>query len=205
MKNISVRFALLYVIFIFTISCSAQEILWPESTRESKPWTRWWWMGNAVDRENLTRELKEMKDAGIGGVEITPIYGVKGEEKKFIEYLSPEFSEMLKFTIAEAAKNGMGVDLPPGSGWRCGGPFVPEEKGLWSLKIHKFPVLKGQVWQLPKTIKNAAAVSVKNGEGKTTVITSTGNYDANENGTVYVAERVKNRDMVKQTSIGGEK
>ena len=94
-------------------------------------------MGDAVDQPNLSRELKEFYKAGIGGVEITPIYGVKWEEERFIEYLSPEFSDILKYTIDEAHKLGLGVDLPPGSGWRCGGPSVPEEKGLWSLRIQK--------------------------------------------------------------------
>ena len=132
------------VLWIFTsITGISQTLTWPKSTRESKPWTRWWWMENAVDKENIARELKEMANAGIGGVEITPIYGVKGEEARFIEYLSPKFSEMLKFTIEEANRLGMGVDLPPGSGWRCGGPFVPEEKGLWSLKMQKIAMKKG--------------------------------------------------------------
>src|SRR5680860_548121 len=126
-----------FLVILMLFSCTAETVSWPESTQESKPWTRWWWMGNAVDKENIKRELQEFADAGIGGVEITPIYGVKGEEDRFIEYLSPEFTEILKFTIKEANKLGLGVDLPPGSGWRCGGPFVPEEKGLWNLRIHK--------------------------------------------------------------------
>jgi hypothetical protein len=128
------------VVFLITalmlfLSCQNDSVSWPESTVESKPWTRWWWPGNAVDRENISRELQEMAAAGIGGVEITSIYGVQGEEQRDIEYLSPEFSEILKFTVGEAKRLGMGADIPPGSGWRCGGPFVPEEKGLWSLKM----------------------------------------------------------------------
>ena len=45
--------------------------------RRHKPWTRWWWPGNAVDKENLTRQLEQIAAAGFGGVEVTPIYGVK--------------------------------------------------------------------------------------------------------------------------------
>jgi hypothetical protein len=25
---------------------------WPPITRETKPWTRWWWMGSAVDEKD---------------------------------------------------------------------------------------------------------------------------------------------------------
>ena len=59
----------------------------PEMSNTQKPWTRWWWMGNAVDKENLRDNLIQLSEAGIGGVEITPIYGVKGEEENFIDYL----------------------------------------------------------------------------------------------------------------------
>ena len=42
---------------------------WPEVTRETRPWTRWWWMGSAVDRQGLTASLTAYRDAGLGGVE----------------------------------------------------------------------------------------------------------------------------------------
>ncbi len=196
------------LIAIFLLMCSftgfTQNVSWPEPTQESKPWTRWWWMENAVDKENIARELKEMADAGIGGVEITPIYGVKGEEARFIEFLSPKFAEMLKFTIDEANRLGMGVDLPPGSGWRCGGPFVPEDKGLWSLKMHKIPMKKGESWQLPADLKNIAAVSFVDENEKSTVLNYAEKFTVPENGTIYLAQRVKNGDKVKRPAKGGE-
>jgi hypothetical protein len=161
-------------------------------------------MGNAVDKENIKRELREMADAGIGGVEITSIYGVKGEEERFIEYLSPEFSEVLRFTIEEAARLGMGVDLPPGSGWRCGGPFVPAEKGLWSLKIEKFEVKKGRTWVLPEKIENASTILFKDGDGTGIVLDPGQSFTPEADGLIYVACRIKNQDKVKRASIGGE-
>jgi hypothetical protein len=35
---------------------------------------RWWWFGPAVTHAELARELRVMHDAGIGGVEIQPVY-----------------------------------------------------------------------------------------------------------------------------------
>lgn len=198
--NLIITFTLL----VYSFTCFAQENSWPVITQESKPWTRWWWMENAVDRDNISRELKELAEAGIGGVEITPIYGVKGEEARFIEFLSPKFTEMLNFTIEEANRLGMGVDLPPGSGWRCGGPFVPEDKGLWSLKMQKVMVKKGETWQLSADVKNIAAASFVNGNRKTTVINTAEKFAAPENGTIYLAQRVKNGDKVKRPAKGGE-
>ena len=51
---------------------------WPAPTAQTRPWTRWWWLGSAVDEANLTRELELFRAAGIGGVEICPIYGIQG-------------------------------------------------------------------------------------------------------------------------------
>ncbi len=204
MKSAFTKFMpVLSLLFLFLISTGQQQIL-PESVNTSKPWTRWWWMENAVDKENIKRELKEMADAGIGGIEITPIYGVKGAEHRFIEYLTPAFTEILNFTIDEAAKLGMGVDLPPGSGWRCGGPFVPGEKGLWSMKIQKTQVKKGETWQLPASLKNITAALFVNEKGEKTGIDFSKKFTVPANGTVYLAQRVKNGDKVKRPSNGGQ-
>jgi ABC-type glycerol-3-phosphate transport system substrate-binding protein len=43
---------------------------WPEIKKEHKPWTRWWWMGSAVDKENIALLLERYAEVGIGGVEI---------------------------------------------------------------------------------------------------------------------------------------
>jgi hypothetical protein len=78
---------------------------WPAVTSESRPWTRWWWLGSAVDEENLSRELEAIAAAGFGGVEITPIYGAKGAEGRFLKFLSPEYVAMTK--VATPASTGI--------------------------------------------------------------------------------------------------
>ncbi len=98
--------------------------VWPAITRQTRPWTRWWWMGSAVNDTDLTRLLEQYRKAGLGGVEITPIYGVKGEEKQFINFLSPAWMDRLTHTLTEANRLDMGVDLAQASGWPFGGPWV---------------------------------------------------------------------------------
>ena len=82
-------------------------LAWPPITEQTKPWTRWWWMGSAVNKDDLTRELQRYHDAGLGGVEITPIYGAKGYEERFIPFLSPKYIEMLAYVGAEAKRLGI--------------------------------------------------------------------------------------------------
>src|ERR1700761_1234522 len=112
-------------ILFFGAQCSAatnDPLAWPAPTRESRPWTRWWWLGSAVDPENLTSLLRQYHDAGIGGGEIWSIYGAKGYEDRYIQFLSPKWMEMLGVATTEAQKLGMGVDLTTGTGWPFGGP-----------------------------------------------------------------------------------
>jgi hypothetical protein len=99
-------------------------LAWPEINRTNRPWTRWWWLGSAVDRENVTRRLEQYRAAGFGGVEICPIYGAKGAEARYIDFLSPRWMEMLAHTTSEARRLDLGVDMTTGTGWPFGGPEV---------------------------------------------------------------------------------
>ncbi len=110
---------------------------WPEATNVSRPWTRWWWLGSAVDTPNLTRLLETYHAAGLGGVEITSLYGVHGAEKRELKYLSPQWVDALRHSAREAKRLGMGVDLPTGSGWRTGGPSVTEADEDMELVLKK--------------------------------------------------------------------
>ena len=107
-----------------------------------KPWTRWWWQGSAVEPRSLTAQLQALAAAGIGGVEITPIYGVRGAEDRFIPYLSPQWMAMLDHTLREAARLKMGVDMATGTGWPFGGPWVGDDTAPRSI-VHKTWTLSG--------------------------------------------------------------
>ncbi|QJE98554.1 glycosyl hydrolase [Luteolibacter luteus] len=112
----------------------ANDTLWPEPTFESKPWTRWWWLGSGVDQKNLTIQLQQFRDAGIGGVEICPIYGAKGYEDRDLTFLSTEWTAAYAHTAHETARLGMGVDLTTGTGWPFGAPWVAEADASASLE-----------------------------------------------------------------------
>lgn len=112
------------LLLICTINLSYSVFSQSKHSNISKPWTYWWWMGSSVTRQGITENLKDLHKAGIGGVHIVPIYGEKGDEKNFLNYLSPEWMEMLKYTTEEAERLGMGVDMTSGTGWPFGGPHV---------------------------------------------------------------------------------
>ncbi|MCX6902658.1 MAG: glycosyl hydrolase, partial [Verrucomicrobia bacterium] len=101
-------------------------LAWPEITRQSRPGAYWWWMGSSVDAKNLTHELQRYREAGMGGVHIIPIYGAKGFETNYVDYLSPPWMDMLRHTVVEAQRLYLNVDMTMGSGWCLGGPNVAE-------------------------------------------------------------------------------
>jgi hypothetical protein len=111
---------------------------------DARPWTRWWWLGSAVDEAGVTAELEALHAAGIGGVEITPIYGVKGAEPAFITYLSARWMQLLEHTLREARRLDLGVDLATGTGWPFGGPWVGESNACRSLIFKTWTVGKGE-------------------------------------------------------------
>ena len=128
MKKLIVLLALCCMTPAFTA-----ESPWPAPTAANKPWTRWWWPGSAVDRAGITSQLEAMAAAGIGGVEITPIYGAHGAEINYLPFLSPGWVEMLSFATSEARRLGLGVDMATGTGWPFGGPGVAPADGAMKL------------------------------------------------------------------------
>lgn len=140
MKN---KILILFCAVVFQLSVSSQSLQWPVSTAETKPWTRWWWQGSAVNKTDINRLLKLYSDAGLGGVEITPIYGVKGEEANFIQYLSTQWVDMLQHTLQQATANGMQVDMATGTGWPFGGPWISYEHACKQVISKNWTLQKG--------------------------------------------------------------
>lgn len=120
------------------------QINWPTVTNVTKPWTRWWWEGSAVNKADLTWNLEQYQKAGLGGVELTPIYGVEGYEKQFIDFLSPQWMQMFSFTLNESKRLGLGVDLANGTGWPFGGPWVKEDDASKTILYKTYKVKGGE-------------------------------------------------------------
>ena len=97
----------------------------------ARGFTRWWWYGCCVEKDEIDRELDFMHEAGIGGVELQILYPVEADdpEKGFhnIPFGSPEFFDILKYTSEACEKRGMKLDVTPGSSWPYGGPFIDDE------------------------------------------------------------------------------
>lgn len=154
--------------YLFTIVCACSlfqanaQLKWPPVTEQTKPWTRWWWLGSAVNAQNLTLNLEQYKAAGLGGVELTPIYGIYGYESQFIEFLSPQWMQMLMHTFREAKRLGIGVDLANGTGWPFGGPFVTDDDASKTVYYKTFTVNGGSRLEEPIEFRQQAFIRTAN-------------------------------------------
>jgi len=105
---------------------------------------RWWWFGAAVEKPELEREMRAMKEGGIGGVEVQPVYPLTLDDPqpglKNLPYLSPEFLDALTFTGQKARELGLRLDLTLCSGWPYGGPHVPITQAAGRLRVDRVPV-----------------------------------------------------------------
>ncbi|ACB74631.1 glycosyl hydrolase [Opitutus terrae] len=123
---------------------AAQPLAWPEVHRETKPWSRWWWFGNIADEKSVTAQLEACAAAGLGGLEITPIYGVRGYEDRFVPFLSPRWMELLRHTLVESRRLGLGIDLATGTGWPFGGPWLQPEDVAHTLAHRVYEIKPGE-------------------------------------------------------------
>jgi len=127
-----------FIVFILVATISNAQ--WPATSMYTKPWTRWWVMGSALDQQNVKHQLTQFRNAGMGGVELVPIYGVKNADDKYLSYLSKPWMKMLDYTTMQADSLKMGVYMSMGSGWPIGGPQVSMNDAASKLVIEKFSI-----------------------------------------------------------------
>ena len=106
---------------------------------DARMMVRWWWYGPSVTKPELEREMRFMKEGGIGGFEVQPTYALELDDAakgiKNLPYMSAEFLDALTFTGEKAKELGLRMDLTLGSGWPFGGPHIPIELASARLRV----------------------------------------------------------------------
>src|SRR3954453_20250142 len=108
---------------------------------DARMMVRWWWYGPAVTKPELEREMRLMKQGGIGGFEVQPTYALELDAPakgiRNLPYMSDEFLEALRFTGEKAKEIGLRMDLTLGSGWPFGGPHIPTALASGRLRVER--------------------------------------------------------------------
>lgn len=173
---------------------------------------RWWWFGPAVTQSELDRELHVMKDAGIGGVEIQPVYPLAlNDARRAIEnapYLSPKFLAAIHDTAITAHNLGLRVDVTLGSGWPYGGPHTDIADAAGRLRVERVDV--------PEGARSVPVPAMENGETLIATFLGGQQLTAVDGGRVQIPSGLSGSDLlyffissrtgqqVKRSSVGAE-
>jgi hypothetical protein len=156
---ISLAFVLIFGRAVFSAGIDDLQKGFESPPDDTRIMMRWWWFGPAVTKPEIERELRVMKDAGIGGVEVQPVYPLLPDDPaigiKNLPYLSDEFLEMLRFTAAKCKELGLRFDLTLGSGWSFGGAKTPIPEAAGQLRIERVKV-DAETRRLPLPSMNPA-------------------------------------------------
>src|SRR6476620_5653667 len=73
---------------------------------DSRIMMRWWWFGPAVTKTEIERELRIMREGGIGGADVQPVYPLTPDDAsrgvRNLPFLSDEFIDALRFASRTA-------------------------------------------------------------------------------------------------------
>jgi hypothetical protein len=109
---------------------------------------RWWWFGPAATKPEITREMEQMKAAGIGGVEIANLYPLLLDDPSSgfhnTPYLSDVHLDALRWANDEGRRLGIRVDITLCSGWPFGGPHIPVTEAAGKLRVVGLAVAAGE-------------------------------------------------------------
>ena len=124
---------------------------WPPSSIQTHAGSRWWWLGSAVTEDGIRQSMREYASHGIRTLEITPIYGVQGNESQNIDFLSPQWMQMLQLVEQEGLRDSVQIDMNCGTGWPFGGPTVPLDEATCRVAFRADTLQGGRQWLIDTT------------------------------------------------------
>lgn len=112
----------------------------PES---SKPGVYWYFMDGNLNREEMTKDLDSMKEAGINNLIFLEV-GI-GVPRGSVDFMSEEWQELFVHAVREAERLGIKILLGAGPGWcGSGGPWVKPEESMKHLVFSETNVTGGK-------------------------------------------------------------
>ncbi len=108
----------------------------------ARPRAYWVWLNGNFDYSQLTKDLENIKEKGLGGFDIFDI-GARDPENVVPEghaFFGPESVEGIAYAIRETQRLGLELGLITSSSWNAGGPWVPPELGTMGLFVSEMEV-----------------------------------------------------------------
>ncbi|PWK27572.1 F5/8 type C domain-containing protein [Arcicella aurantiaca] len=141
-------FSIIYLSSFHSKSQSGLERILPLNSQQkqtAKPWVFWYWMQGGVSKAGITADLEAMKAQGIGGAYLMPIKGVSNPPiySPAVNQLTPEWWEMVKFSMSEASRLGLEMGMHVSDGFAlAGGPWIKPEMSMQKV-VHSTINIQG--------------------------------------------------------------
>jgi hypothetical protein len=122
----------------------------------SKPYARYWWFASMIKDEDVRYNLDWLKAHGFGGVEVAWVYPLNRFNKSDTSYtprqewLSPEWTKIVDFTVKYADSIGIGCDLTFGTLWPFGDTYVTFDQATQKFGEPEWRQQITRSWQHPK-------------------------------------------------------
>ncbi len=113
--------------------------------REARASCYWWWKGGLTAAE-MGRQLRALKEAGLGGAHIIPW-------RSDPAYLSPEWLTVLRAAADAARQEAMFLDLSANATWPFRGDWVPLEESLHKVNLETHHIEGPAKFTLPLNAK----------------------------------------------------
>jgi len=100
----------------------------------ARPWVYWFWNNGNVTSNGIAADLEAMRRVGIGGVLIMDVLERFAPPRGTAEFMNPEWRALFEFSVQEAARLGLEINMANGPGW-CGssGPWITPELSMQKL------------------------------------------------------------------------
>ena len=113
-------------------------------TEDNNLWCYWYWINDDISKDGITKDLEEMKKAGIGGALIGNINPARKDGK--VPMISEEWWSHMVHAVVEGKRIGVDIGVFNCPGWsQSGGPWVDSEKAMRYLTFSETKVEGGKL------------------------------------------------------------
>ena len=126
--NLIMKKLFLKTTLLFVASVVAATTSYGADAKTARPFSFWYWMYGAVNKDAIRADLQGMKDVGLQGTYLMPIRGAdeRPEYEGTAHQLSPAFWDAVDYAMSQADSLGLEMGIHIFDGFAlAGGPWFP--------------------------------------------------------------------------------
>jgi len=140
------RAIILFTSLLFLTQCNSKDEMrrdFISPPTSSSPGVYWYFMDGNLSREEMSKDLESMKEAGIGNLIFLEV-GI-GVPRGPVDFMSEEWQDLFVHAVREAERLGIKILMGAGPGWcGSGGPWVEPEESMQHLVFSETEVQGGK-------------------------------------------------------------